>query len=182
LWRQAAPFLEREVERVGTALARGAVDQVLDGLYPDGRVEQDRWFIEGGTTPTTIAPRLVLVPMLVGSKARFWHQDDHGGVDYVAYPLPGAHRLAWSDGQAAHDHATGLDGLLGAPRAEILRRLDRVVPAGVLACHLQCAPSVITHHLVALERAGLVRRERSGRRVFVHRTARGTALLHLYEG
>jgi DNA-binding MarR family transcriptional regulator len=35
--------------------------------------------------------------------------------------------------------------------------------------------------VTSLERAGLVLRERSGRRVVVHRTARGTALVNLYD-
>jgi hypothetical protein len=38
-----------------------------------------------------------------------------------------------------------------------------------------------SHHLTVLEHAGLARRERRGRQVIVHRTARGTDLLHLYE-
>jgi DNA-binding MarR family transcriptional regulator len=43
------------------------------------------------------------------------------------------------------------------------------------------SPSGITHHLGALEGAGLIARERLGRRVLVHRTTRGTRLLALYE-
>jgi DNA-binding MarR family transcriptional regulator len=39
----------------------------------------------------------------------------------------------------------------------------------------------VTHHLTALERAGLILREPDGRRVLAHRTARGTTLLALYE-
>ena len=42
-------------------------------------------------------------------------------------------------------------------------------------------PSAATHHVSALEAAGLVRRERRGRHVVVRRTARGEALLALYE-
>jgi DNA-binding MarR family transcriptional regulator len=41
-------------------------------------------------------------------------------------------------------------------------------------------PSAATHHVTALEAAGLVTRERSGRHVLVRRTARGDALLELY--
>lgn len=79
------------------------------------------------------------------------------------------------------DHATGLDALIGAPRAEILRRLDAVLTAGELARNMLYTPSVITHHLTAMERAGLVTRERRGRQVLVHRSPRGTSLLRLYE-
>jgi DNA-binding transcriptional ArsR family regulator len=53
--------------------------------------------------------------------------------------------------------------------------------AGVLAREVSLAPSAVTHHLAMLERAGLVRREKVGRRVVVHRSKRGTALLNLYD-
>jgi DNA-binding transcriptional ArsR family regulator len=42
-------------------------------------------------------------------------------------------------------------------------------------------PSGVTHHVRALESAGLITRERRGSNVLVHRSARGTALLGLYE-
>jgi DNA-binding MarR family transcriptional regulator len=42
-------------------------------------------------------------------------------------------------------------------------------------------PSAATHHVGALETAGLVVRERDGRRVMVHRTSRGTRLVGLYD-
>jgi DNA-binding MarR family transcriptional regulator len=52
---------------------------------------------------------------------------------------------------------------------------------GILAKALIAVPSAATHHVGALEAAGLVSRERAGRRVIVHRTARGTRLLALYD-
>jgi DNA-binding transcriptional ArsR family regulator len=177
LWAQATPLLERETERVAVAMARGALDQVLDGL-PNGHVTQDRWFVWHDGRPATIADDLVLVPMVIGPKARLVGTANGKVVD-VAYAVPGADRVFGYDGVGAA--GSGLDALVGAPRAEILRRLDRAVPAGALAEQLQLGPSGVTHHLAALERAGLVRRERVGRRVFVHRSSRGSALLHLYE-
>ena len=53
---------------------------------------------------------------------------------------------------------------------------------GTLAQLLLAVPSAATHHVGALEAAGLVVREREGRRVTVHRTARGSRLVALYEG
>jgi DNA-binding transcriptional ArsR family regulator len=73
-----------------------------------------------------------------------------------------------------------LEALLGVPRAVLLQRLDAPATAGDLAAALHAVPSAATHHIAALERAGLARRERSGRQVLVWRTKRGTALLELY--
>jgi len=42
-------------------------------------------------------------------------------------------------------------------------------------------PSAATHHVNALQAAGLVERHRRGRNVLVDRTARGEALLELYD-
>ena len=74
-----------------------------------------------------------------------------------------------------------LAALLGAPRARILRRLDRALTAGGVAKELAFGPSAASHHLGVLEQAGLIDRQREGRRVLIHRTARGTRLLALYE-
>ncbi len=46
---------------------------------------------------------------------------------------------------------------------------------------LHGAPNMVTHHLRALEAAGLITRTRQGRNVWVRRSARGTQLAALYE-
>jgi DNA-binding transcriptional ArsR family regulator len=74
-----------------------------------------------------------------------------------------------------------LESLLGAPRAAILRALVCPTSIGRLAETLRSVPSAATHHVGALEAAGLVTRDRSGRNVLVRRTERGEALLALYE-
>jgi DNA-binding transcriptional ArsR family regulator len=77
--------------------------------------------------------------------------------------------------------AAGLEALLGEPRAGLLRRLDRPVTAGMLAEALMYGPSGISHHLLTLEWAGLLERQRSGRHILVHRTTLGSALIDLYD-
>ena len=57
---------------------------------------------------------------------------------------------------------------------------DEPLAAGAVAEAIIATPGAATHHLRALEGAGLIVRERSGRNVIVHRTARGTNLLGLY--
>jgi DNA-binding transcriptional ArsR family regulator len=182
LWAEAAPLLDREVERVGTALARGAFAPLLDGLHPRGHVKDDDWVVDGASR--RIAANLYLAPMVTTPSECFLGTaegatDDGGPIAYLAYPAPGARRLL-DQRSLPSTRATPLVALLGAPRAAILQRLDSPTPPGRLARALLLSPSAITHHLTALERAGLITRERNGRHVLVHRTARGTTLLHLY--
>jgi DNA-binding transcriptional ArsR family regulator len=182
LWAEAAPLLDREVERVGTALARGAFAPLLDGLHPRGHVKDDNWVVDGASR--TIATNLCLAPMVTTPSVYVLGTaegttDDDGPIAYLAYPVPGARRLL-DQSHLPSNRATPLVALLGAPRAAIIQRLDSPTPPGRLARALLLSASAITHHLTALERAGLVTRERNGRHVLVHRTARGTTLLHLY--
>jgi DNA-binding transcriptional ArsR family regulator len=103
--------------------------------------------------------------------------DDAGGLRALRYPLPGV----WRAFDEQVPEPASLEALVGTQRAAILRTLDRPATAGRLAELLQLVPSGVTHHVRALESAGLVTRERRGSRVIVHRTGRGTALLALYE-
>ena len=112
-----------------------------------------------------------MVPMLSGpGAAHVWYVD--GAFTHVVYPVCDAWRLLDEDAPPPAD----LDALLGTQRSRILRYLDRPATAGRLAEVLLAVPSAASHHLAIRERAGLVARERHGRRVLVHRTARGTDL------
>ncbi len=179
LWTQAAPLLDREVERVGVALAMGALDQLVQSVFPRGRIEGGRWYAATGTDqPAVLEDELVLQPMIIGPRYSLL-AGSHGRIARLIYPLPGASRL--EPDARRPTNGSGLAALLGVPRAAIVRRLDQPVAVGQLALDLLYTPGAITHHLAALEHAGLARRERRGRQVLAHRTARGTALLHLYE-
>jgi DNA-binding transcriptional ArsR family regulator len=180
VWRAAGALLDRETERVGAAAVLGAERELLGSLHARGRLDGDRLLLDRrGSEPAAwrLDPHgLVLVPMLGGTGALVsWHANQ--AVTHLAYPMPGRARLL----DAADAPGGGLDGLLGGPRALILRVLDRPATAGAVAAALQAVPSAATHHVAALEAAGLVVRERSGQNVVVHRTARGTALLALYD-
>lgn len=177
LWEQSLPLLEHEVERVGTALARGSLDVVIDGLHPEGHVEDGQFFLTCRYGPVALGRGLVLAPVVGGDRATFMSCST-GVVRYLAYPLAAGWRLSR---ETVCPPGDGLVALLGEPRADLLRRLDRATTGTALAESMLYVPSSITHHVGALERAGLVRRERAGRQVLVHRTARGTALLDIYD-
>src|SRR3954447_21981324 len=74
-----------------------------------------------------------------------------------------------------------LEALPGIPPARILRGLDAPATNNGLAALLRTVPSAATHHVSALTAAGLVVRDRSDGTLRVRRTARGDALLALYE-
>ncbi|MEA2183996.1 MAG: hypothetical protein QOF69_3181 [Solirubrobacteraceae bacterium] len=102
----------------------------------------------------------------------FYRADDILG--NVSYPVRSV--LA----RGAQPPAAALERLLGIQRTQILRALGRPASIGTLADVLRAVPSAATHHVNALQAAGLVERHRSGRNVLVDRTARGEALLELY--
>jgi DNA-binding transcriptional ArsR family regulator len=177
VWRRAREALNREVERIGAATARDAQLELLDGLLAQAAVEDGRWclhckFAEGRKRfPDT---GLVLLPLVAGDGGSILDVGETT-IRRVGYPVPGVHRLA-----AGEPAPPSLEALLGIPRAQILRALKRPTSIGRLADALRAVPSAATHHVGALEAAGLVARERSGRRVLVRRTALGEALLELY--
>ena len=69
--------------------------------------------------------------------------------------------------------------ITGGQRARLLRALAEPRAMGDLAAELGVAPSSATHHVRALEAAGLVVRRRDGSMILVTRTARGAALIML---
>jgi DNA-binding transcriptional ArsR family regulator len=177
IWRGARSALSREVERVGVATALDAQLELLDGLLPHGGVEDGRWTIHYrfATGPRRF-PRtgLVLVPLVAGPLGSLLDVSPET-IARIGYPLRPTPALGAEDAPVA-----ALEGLLGIPRAQILRAVQRPTSIGDLAETLHAVPSAATHHVTALEAAGLVTRDRRGRNVMVQRTARGEALLDLY--
>jgi DNA-binding transcriptional ArsR family regulator len=181
IWRMAQESLAQETERITVAGARGAHQHVLDGLLAHARVTQERWEIDGFAdhdigyaVPTD---GLVLMPQVAGPLASAVY---HVGptMSHIGYPL----RPLPSDAPMRPASSASLEGLVGIPRARILRELDQPASNIGLAEVLHTAPSTASHHISALEAAGLVTRRRSGRHVMVQRTGRGEALVALYDG
>jgi DNA-binding MarR family transcriptional regulator len=92
-------------------------------------------------------------------------------------------RPVWRQARAALDREVERIGTVTALDAQ-LELLDGLLPTGVVQGArevLRAVPSAATHHVDALEAAGLVERYRRGRNVLVDRTARGEAPLELYD-
>jgi len=174
IWRMRQEQLAAEAERVASASRQRSHLHVLDGLIPCGHTARDRWSLEWpGSEDVRLdmpAEGITLVPLVSGSRASI--VDVRGTtVRLIGYPLR-ADR---------YDTEPTLEALLGAPRARVLRELDRPASNNRLAAALQTVPSAATHHVSALVQAGLAVRDRSSGRLLVRRTGRGDALVALYE-
>lgn len=174
IWRVRQEQLAAEIDRVTDAAERGAHLHVLDDLIPCGHVCGDRWMLEwpGAQDIRLEVPAggLTLIPLVSGARASIVDVD--GAVArLVGYPLRARPR----------EPGPTLEALLGIPRARILRELDEPATNNRLAAILQTVPSAATHHVSSLAAAGLVVRDRSSGSLLVRRTARGEALLALYE-
>jgi DNA-binding transcriptional ArsR family regulator len=176
VWRNARPTLDREVERVGMATALDAQLEFLDGLLDDGGVADGRWWVRSEAHRGRVrlpGDGLVLAPLVAGERSSIVA----GSGDVLrrlAYPVRPVLALAPAE------RAATLEALVGGPRSQILRATVSPTSIGLLAKLLRAVPSAATHHVGALEEAGLVERARQGRHVLVRRTARGRTLVELY--
>jgi DNA-binding transcriptional ArsR family regulator len=178
IWRRARPAMSREVERIGMASALDAQLELLDGLIANGAVRDGRWYCPCAFYQGRLwfpDDGVVLMPLLGGELSSVLARNGDL-METIMYPLRSLSGIATTDPPAA-----ALESLLGTPRAEILRALGAPTSIGRLAEALRSVPSAATHHVGALEGAGLVTRVRSGRNVLVRRTDRGEALLALYD-
>ena len=174
IWHVRREQLAAEAERVAGAAARGAHLQAVGELLACAHVRGDRWVFEwpGAEDVRLSVPPdgLTLVPLVSGSRASIVDADGPV-VRLVGYPLRPRRRGS----------EPTLEALLGGPRARILRELDRPANNNRLAAVLETVPSAATHHVSALSAAGLVVRDRSNGSLLVRRTARGDALVALYD-
>jgi DNA-binding transcriptional ArsR family regulator len=111
---------------------------------------------------------LSFIPVTSGASWVGWTEP----VRYAVY-YPVAGRLA--PGDAAR--LAGLDRLVGANRASLLRLLDQPLGTTHLAAACGLPVGAVGNHLRVLLDAGVVTRRRSGRHVLYWRTALGEALI-----
>jgi DNA-binding transcriptional ArsR family regulator len=178
-WAAAADLFDRELARVGVAGASGATAELLSSIHPRAEISDGQWRLADPQLGRLQLPErgLTLIPILGGSDSAGAGLREDGTLDWITYPLVQAWRKPGADPEGAR-----LEALLGGQRARVLRALDKPRSIGRLAQTLIAVPSAATHHVDALELAGLVMRERDGRYVIVHRTSRGTRLVGLYDG
>ena len=178
-WAETTVLVDREQERVETAAEYGTLRELPAGIV-GAQVYDGSWcFPDPEPIPLHLAEEgLTLRPVIGGPGAFGLTYHDDGLLTSIIYPLPGAAGILY--GRRLPPRAA-LEALLGTRRTTILRLLDQPRSAGRLAKAMAATPGAATHHLHALEAAGLIIRERAGRKVVVHRTHRGSRLLSLYE-
>ncbi len=180
LWTKARPLLDREIERIGVASVRGGTDAVLGLLRPHFRFQGGALLLPD-TEPARYTARgrkLILVPMLAGCRSAVANFDEEDAI-WIGYPLPGLDGLLDNGKAEPRPGVDGLDLVVGAHRAKLLRHLRRPARMGEIANLLSCAASTATYHCEQLVSAGLIQRHREGQVVLVVRTPRGDALVDL---
>ena len=178
-WWRGRGRLQREIDRIQGASDRRTAAEVLTDAEMPGQARDGNLVLPSHTDQSgrlQVAGSLRLVPLLAARPAGGWGDDHADQLLSVRYPLPAERDTA--DEVAAPG---SLEALLGGPRVGILLALEQPLSAGRVAQRLFLTPSGLTHHLSALEAAGLVTREREGRQVLVRRTNRASALLALYD-
>lgn len=119
---------------------------------------------------------LHLIPSVFNDTSLMWQVTP----DYNPMLIYGARGLGtWQQKQPQLDES--LELLLGAGRASVLQDLTRT-PATTteLAHNLHLTASAVSQHLGLLQRAGLVRSQRSGKRVYYQLSAKGEDLVRLF--
>jgi hypothetical protein len=179
LWSRGRNLLDREIQRVGTAVVRGTVDVLLQNLCErtalvDGSLRFDDVVPDSLTLGSR---RLVLCPMIAGERMLMTNFDA-ADVVWLGYPVTGCRQI-WEVRDDVAQQPSALVGLLGQPRASILLALTAPSSMTKLARRVGLAPNVLTFHCTRLESARLVQRSRFGRAVSIERTEKGHELIEL---
>jgi DNA-binding transcriptional ArsR family regulator len=185
VWKKAEGLLQRETERVGSAVVRDCVDALLPGISPRFRASGTSLHLpdQQARTFELADRRLVLVPIVSGPGASMF-APDRPDLVWIGYPVPGV-GLLWNGGadprsgalaEAADDPLTLIVGRL---RAAVLRAAGTRLTMGEIAASVRSSPANMTYHCAQLQDAGLLHRERRGRSVVLSRTERGSALVEL---
>lgn len=181
VWRGATVLFDREVERVGAAtVITPCVSGLVTRLGARYRFRQDCLYLyDRHPVQRELGRRtLVLVPLVSGITASLFDIDG-SDIAWIGYPLPGVgnlHHVAVSPEAPAKDK---LDLVVGRIRAKVLRSLDVPATMTSLARSIGCSPPNATYHCQRLEAAGLLRRDRRGMAVYVHRTPAAEQLMDL---
>jgi DNA-binding transcriptional ArsR family regulator len=168
--------------RAQVLAVRGPTD-LLAGL--GGRVRwDDRHLTVASHSKADLAlegRRLTLVPLIFG-RAGGLHTDDPRHGVALSYQSSGAVLLGGTPtsdlaGRSSPARGDRLSMLVGHGRAKVIRAMTMPQTVSTAAAALGMAPSTVSEHLSTLLAAGVLRRQRSGRRVIYELDHTGEALL-----
>jgi DNA-binding transcriptional ArsR family regulator len=179
LWPAMEALLEREVLRIGTALATDGpsalMARISHRLQLDGNVLTWRVLPDGSAAATSRdaadldGRRLLLLPLCSGPDAIITNRSRQDFVS-IAYASPGV-GLLWERVESPTDD--GLERLLGRTRSRVMRAVHTPATTADVALALEASPALVSHHLTALRKLELVDGTRFGRRVYYRVTTRG---------
>ncbi len=173
-WPRLRALLDADVLYRSRELARGGANGVFTDLHPDVRWDGAVLTVAKKYCKTLALEGrgMVLVPC-----AFAWPSvlvmDEGPWQPTLIYPARGVATL-WETGECA---PTGLAGVLGRTRAELLSALAGPAATGELATRLGVTAGAVSQHLGMLRGAGLVVTQRVGRRTVHARTALADALV-----
>ncbi|GAA2098310.1 DUF5937 family protein [Streptomyces albiaxialis] len=174
VWPKMRLVLEADMTYRARQLAMGGARRLFSDMHPNLRWHEGVLHIDGvpGTYRTVASGRgLLLIPSVFAHRPAPPLSPDDAPV--LAYPSRAVATL-WAPAPAAD--ATALTGLLGAPRARLLRLLEEPLATVEIARRLGVTPSAVSQHLRVLYASGLVTRARHGRQVLYRRSSLGDQL------
>jgi DNA-binding transcriptional ArsR family regulator len=175
-WPRVRALLEREVDERARQQALHGTGSLLGDLHPAitwragtlrlrGARRAGRIDLDG--RGLTVIPNVFVWPLACTMVADPWPPA-------IVYPPRGVGSLwAPQDGDAR----AALEALLGRTRAAVVLGLRAPCSTTELARRLELTPGAVSLHLTVLHHAGLLVRERAGRRVLYRLSAIGEALL-----
>jgi DNA-binding transcriptional ArsR family regulator len=173
LWGRIDTVLERELIVLGHALATEGHTAMLGRTSPRLFVDDRgnlRWrsMRPGNASFAFMANRLLLVPMLCGPDGLVWGATEDRAL--IGYAAPRT-SLLWE----AADKRTGegLSSVMGPTRAQIMLAVQTPTTTSDVADQLGLSTSLVSHHLIELQRLALVDGVRFGRRVYYRLAPRG---------
>jgi DNA-binding transcriptional ArsR family regulator len=179
LWPAMEALLEREVLRIGAALATDGpsalMARISHRLRLDGNALTWRVLPDGSAAATSRdtadlgGRRLLLLPLCSGPDAIISNRSRKDFVS-IAYASPGV-GLLWE--RVESPSSDGLERLLGKTRARVMRAVHTPATTADVALALDASPALVSHHLTALRKLELVDGARFGRRVYYRVTTRG---------
>jgi DNA-binding transcriptional ArsR family regulator len=177
-WPLLCAVLERDVLKRSERLTQQGWRGALTGLHPQVRWADDRIEVLGwpDADHSLDGRGLLLVPSVFAWRGLGVYVDPPWQPT-ILYPAAGIATL-WDTTRAVHATARRtLQALLGHTRAELLVHLGDPATTTQLAEETRTSVGGVGDHLAVLQRAGLLSKRRSGRRVLYRRTALGDAVV-----
>lgn len=170
-WAALRATMEADLAGRARTMATRGVGAMLDSLHESVGWSRGALTIESTWREefTLRDVEIVCVPVVLAWPTLSVQLCDPGDA-VLAYPAAGV--------GARPAVSRGVDRLVGATRAALLRDLDVPRSTASLAARHQLTPPTVSYHLKVLQRSGVVVAHRDGQFVLYQRTAAGHALAH----